>query len=48
MLLPNLIFTKSRNVTSFWFSNKPTVTLQGDAVAFYFALMEHGIDQTVK
>lgn len=48
MLLPNLVFTKIRNVTSFWFGNKPTVTHQGDVVAFSFALKEHSIDQTVK
>jgi len=48
MLLPNVAFTKVRNVTSFWFNNKPTVTHQGDVVAFSFALMEHDIDQTVK
>lgn len=48
MLLQKLVFTKTRNVTSFWFSNKPTVTHQGDVGASSFALMEHSIDQTVK
>lgn len=47
MLLSNLVFTKIRTFASLWFSNKPTVTHQGD-VAFSFALTEYGIDQTVK
>lgn len=33
---------------SFWLRNKPTVTHQGDVVAFSSALMEQSIDQAVK
>lgn len=49
MVLPKSVFTSIRNASeSFWLSNKPTVTHQGDVVAFSSALMERSIDQAVK